>query len=295
MTPTSFNAEMAARFDEVADLLEVQGADWNRIRAYREAATTLRRLPESVADIYETGGVADLIAIPTIGRALALAVADVVETGTWRWLERLRGDITPEDVFTTVPGIGRVLAGRIHDELGIESLEELELAAHDGRLAQVEGFGSQRVRGVVDSLAGRLMRRRWVDVRKSTEAEPRPHDDLDVPFEDELLDVDREYRHRVAGRDVPKIAPRRFNPSGEAWLPVLHTQRGDRHYTVMYSNTARAHALGRSKDWVVIYKDGSRPGQWTVVTETRGRRTGERVVRGLTADRLRRQQAARAA
>ena len=49
------------------------------------------------------------------------------------------------------------------------------------------------------------------------------------------------------------IAPRRFNPTGESWLPVLHTSRGDWHVTALYSNTARAHELGRTRDWVVLY------------------------------------------
>ena len=78
------------------------------------------------------------------------------------------------------------------------------------------------------------------------------------------------------------IAPRRFNPKGEAWLPVLHAQRGDWHFTVLYSNTARAHELGRVRDWVVVYADG--PGhaerQYTVVTPQGGRWVGQRVVRG---------------
>jgi hypothetical protein len=55
-----------------------------------------------------------------------------------------------------------------------------------------------------------------------------------------------------------RIAPRRFNPSGEAWLPVLNTQRDARHYTALFSNTARAHQMGLTSDWVVLYYDGGR-------------------------------------
>jgi hypothetical protein len=97
-----------------------------------------------------------------------------------------------------------------------------------------------------------------------------------------LLDVDAEYRRRAAADDLPKIAPRRFNPSGEAWLPVLHTRRGPWHFSALFSNTARAHELGRTRDWVVIYfeKDDAVSGQRTVVTESRGPLAGLRVVRG---------------
>ena len=282
MPADPFNEEMAERFLEVAGLLEVQHADPNRVRAYRAGAHTLNRMSESVAAIYEEQGVGGLVALPTIGRALALAIADVIETGRWRWLDRLRGEVTPEDVLASLPGVGPVLADRVHSELGIESLEELEVAAHDGRLSHVEGFGEQRVQGVVDALAGRLMRRRWAEVRDGAPT-GEEHHSHDAPPAEELLDVDREYDEAVAHGLISKIAPRRFNPSGEAWLPVLHTARGERHYTVMYSNTARAHALDRVHDWVVIYRDGPHPQQWTVVTETRGPHMGERVVRGVTA------------
>jgi hypothetical protein len=68
-----------------------------------------------------------------------------------------------------------------------------------------------------------------------------------------LLDVDREYREKAGHDLLPRIAPRRFNPEGEAWLPVLHTDRGKGHFTALHSNTARAHELGRVRGWVVIY------------------------------------------
>ena len=97
----------------------------------------------------------------------------------------------------------------------------------------------------------------------------------------ELLDVDREYRRKAEAGGLARIAPRKFNPTGAAWLPVLHTQREGRHYTALFSNTARAHELGRTKDWVVIYfeHDGHED-QCTVVTEYSGPLAGKRVVRG---------------
>ncbi|HSL81755.1 MAG TPA: DNA-binding protein, partial [Thermoanaerobaculia bacterium] len=91
------------------------------------------------------------------------------------------------------------------------------------------------------------------------------------------------YRERSAAGELPTIAPRRFNPRGRAWLPILHATRGDRHYTALFSNTAQAHRLGRTHDWVVIYwdGDGGRDGQCTVVTDRGGGPLqGLRVVRG---------------
>ena len=65
---------------------------------------------------------------------------------------------------------------------------------------------------------------------------------------------------KAAAGSLRKIAPKRFNPKDETWLPVLHTRRGDWHFTVLYSNTQRAHELGKTHDWVVIYfHPGSEP------------------------------------
>jgi len=98
----------------------------------------------------------------------------------------------------------------------------------------------------------------------------------------ELLDIDGSYRRLAELDRLPRIAPRRFNPEGKAWLPILHTQRGDRHYTALFSNTARAHEMGATGDWVVVYRDDDADhGQWTVITAGLGRLKGRRIIRGL--------------
>jgi hypothetical protein len=97
-----------------------------------------------------------------------------------------------------------------------------------------------------------------------------------------LLDVDREYRQKADAGELRVIAPKRFNPSGEAWLPVFHAARGDWRLTALFSNTRKAHELGKTRDWVVIYfhLDSEPESQCTVVTETHGPLAGRRVVRG---------------
>jgi putative hydrolase len=114
---------------------------------------------------------------------------------------------------------------------------------------------------------------------------PRPHGIEEPPVE-LLLDVDEQYRQESAAGHLPRIAPQRFNPSAEAWLPILHTQRVGWHFTVLFSNTALAQELRRTRDWVVIYfhADSLPEGQGTVVTETRGSLEGNRVVRGREAE-----------
>ena len=103
----------------------------------------------------------------------------------------------------------------------------------------------------------------------------------------DLLAVDHEYRRQARAGRLPLIAPRQLNPSGRAWLPVLHTARKDRRYTALFSNTAAAHLRGRIGDWVVLYYGGNGPpGQVTIVTEWRGPLKGKRVVRGREAECL---------
>ena len=98
-----------------------------------------------------------------------------------------------------------------------------------------------------------------------------------------LLAVDRAYRDQAASGTLPTIAPKRFNPDGKSWLPILHAERDGWHFTALFSNTQRAHELGMTRDWVVIYfydDEHHVEGQRTVVTETRGEMAGQRIVRG---------------
>ena len=267
---TRLNDDIAGRLDEVARLLAAQGANRYRVRAYEHAADSLRRLPRPVSEILATQGIEGLRELPGIGERVARAIRDLLTGGRLAMLDRLRGDSDPVALLASVPGIGRIGADRLHHDLGIGTLEELEAAAHDGRLEQFAGYGRKRVAGIRDSLAHRLGRVR-----------PAPIPDDGAPSAAELLDVDREYREKADAGVLTLIAPRRFNPTHAAWLPVLHTSRGTRHYTALFSNTARAHRHGRTHDWVVIYwDDGQGERQCTVITAERGPLRGTRIVRG---------------
>lgn len=269
--PGSENRTLADRFDEIARLLDDQGANPFRVQAYRRAADTLRGLAEPVSVVLERTGLAGLDSLPGIGEALARMIADHVATGRLPLLDQLRGATDPVALLRTVPALGPRLAKRLHDELGIDSLEELELAAHDGRLERFDGFGPKRLAAIRESLAARLARAR----------RPRAPEQLDRPDVEELLAVDAEYRQGARAGTLRKITPRRFNPHRQAWLPVLHARREPWDYTALYSNTARAHELGKTRDWVVIYyQSDGRAGQCTVVTAGFGPLRDRRVVRG---------------
>ena len=269
------NTHVANLLDETARLLEEQRANPFRVQAYRNAADTVRGLRRGVDDILDAEGLAGLDRLPGIGQTLARVIDQIVTTGRFPMLERLHGTSSGVAQLASIPGIGATLAQRLRDEHGIGTLEQLEIAAHDGTLAAVAGFGEKRIAGIQDVLATRLGRR---SRRAAPNAEPSRREEPSVA---ELLDIDREYRAGADAGTLPRIAPRRFNPTHAKWLPILHATRGSTHYTALYSNTARAHERGTTHDWVVIYfEGGGLDGQRTVVTASSGALRGRRVVRG---------------
>jgi len=270
------NLEIADLLAEISTLLAHQGASQFRVRAYQAASEMLGGFPVSVREILEQDGLGGLISLPTIGHSIAHLIEQYVQGGRMGLLERLRGNETTERLFATLPSLGPELAHRIHDQLQIETLPELMAALADGRLQKVPGFGRKRLNAIRESLMVRL---RQPD-GSLPEAAFQEETAAFVPVS-ELLDVDEEYRRLATKGKLPKIAPRRFNPDSIAWLPVLHTHRGDRHYTALYSNTARAHQLNTIKDWVVIFRDDpDSQGRWTVITSQFGKLRGWRIVRG---------------
>lgn len=275
MADTSFNRMAAGELRACAELLKLQDANPFRVAAYVHAAETLEGLAVDARDILRREGAPGLQELPHIGAGLAAAVSELAHTGRLTRLERLRGAADPETVFRSVPGIGATLAATLHDTLHVDTLEALEVAAHDGRLEAVPGVGPRRTAAIRAGLAALLSRKGG-----------HPRSSRLTPSVGTLLAVDREYRTRASADGLPKIAPRRFNPAHAAWLPILHTDRDGWHFTALYSNTAKAHQLGRTRDWVVVYFHTAdhQEGQQTVVTETHGPLRGRRVVRGREAE-----------
>ncbi|MGW8318738.1 MAG: helix-hairpin-helix domain-containing protein [Candidatus Promineifilaceae bacterium] len=270
------NEAIAQLLERIADLLQAQDANTFRVRAYRNGAQTVRDTEQSLEQMVLSGDGQALAELPDIGQGLAATISEYVRTGHSNVLSRLEGEVSPACLFTKIPGIGPELAERIVDELDVQSLEQLEQAAHDGRLAKVEGFGPRRVRAVQVSLAGMLSTSAQRRQRQAFES-----DKPKQPAVSLLIEIDAEYRRRAETGELKTIAPKRFNPENEAWLPIMHVDREDWSFTALYSNTARAHELGKTHDWVVIYYEGDgQEGQCTVVTETHGPLQGKRVVRG---------------
>src|SRR4051812_12914414 len=139
MPPDPPNATIAALFDELADLYELDGAVVHRVVAYRNAAKSVREAPRSVAALAREGKVTDL---PGIGRTLEDKIMALLDTGTIPAAEKLRAKFPVGLVdMTRLPGLGPKRARKLFDELGIDSLEALEAAARAHRLRDVRGFG----------------------------------------------------------------------------------------------------------------------------------------------------------
>lgn len=268
------NHRIADLLREMAGLLKVQRANPFRSAAYSRAADTIIHLGAPLRELFDRDGREALQRVAGIGPGIASAIAEILVTGHWNQLDALRGSVEPVRLLQGVPGIGPELAKTLYATLHVETLEALEIAANDGRIESVPGVGPRRARMIRASLAEMLGRLR-PPARRSVNG-------LAEPVIATVLAVDHEYRTSAVAGKLRMIAPKRFNPTGEAWLPVLHCIREGWHFTALYSNTAQAHRLNRTRDWVVIYfYDADHvEGQCTVVTETHGELMGRRVVRG---------------
>lgn len=276
MSMEKINQTVIDQLLEIAELLELQQANPFRVSAFRKAANTIESLNVGIDKILQNKGTEGLTALPNIGKGIAAVIYEIVATGRTSRLQNLRGTLDPEKLFQTIPGIGPDLAKHIHDELQVETLEALEMAAYDGRLEKVSGLGIRRATAIRAALSQILGRKIHPKI-----AQPDSEPEIKV-----LLEVDREYRDKAKAGKLPTIAPKRFNPQQASWLPILHTTRGEYHFTALFSNTARAHQLHKTNDWVVLYfyDDHHHEYQHTVVTETHGALIGKRVVRGREAD-----------
>ncbi len=165
------NAEIAAIFDRIADLLSIQQDNPFRIRAYRNAARTVRGLAHSLSDMVQAGE--DLESLPGIGKDLAAKIREIVRTGSLRKLRELEQAVPPGLVeLLQVPGLGPKRLKVLRDALGIQSLADLEQAAARGLIRNLPGFGEKTEANLlreVRELARRVQRHPWADVEPLAE------------------------------------------------------------------------------------------------------------------------------
>ncbi|MBI3576315.1 MAG: DNA polymerase/3'-5' exonuclease PolX [Gammaproteobacteria bacterium] len=146
------NADIAAIFDEIADLLEIQGENPFRIRAYRNAARQLESMGVPAADMLAKGE--NLTELPGIGDDLAAKIREIVETGKCRALEKLHQQLPPTlTELLKIPGLGPKRVKTLYQQLKVNTLEQLKRAARDGRIHELPGFGDKTEAAIRDALA----------------------------------------------------------------------------------------------------------------------------------------------
>lgn len=135
------NLELAWILAEIGDLLELQGENPFKVRAYRRAARAIELLPEDIEAVWRRG---ELGRIEGIGKALEEKIDEWLSTGVMTYYEELRRQLPPGlRELTRVPGVGPKLAQRLYQELGIRNLDELEAACREQRLRHVKGLGAR--------------------------------------------------------------------------------------------------------------------------------------------------------
>src|SRR4051812_27697431 len=175
------NAAIAAAFDELGDLYELDGAVIHRVVAYRNAAKAVRDAPMSISGLTREGRVTTL---PGIGKTLEEKLRALLETGTIPAAEKLRAKFPPGLIdLTRLPGLGPKRARRLFDELGIDSLDALRTAAEGQKLRGVKGFGPKFeesvlaafASGVAEKAAPRLLLHRATELGDAIVDELRRH------------------------------------------------------------------------------------------------------------------------
>ena len=147
------NPLIASLFEELAALLEIQGANAFRVRAYRNAARTLESLSESAADIVATAG-RSLTELDGIGQDLADKIKMIVETGALPQLEELRAQVPAGVVqMLRISGLGPKKVATLFHELGLTTLVDLKAACESGRVAELKGFGKKTAQSILDGIA----------------------------------------------------------------------------------------------------------------------------------------------
>ena len=149
------NAAVAAIFDEIADILEIQGANPFRVIAYRNGSAAIRDLGTELDVLIGQG--TQLTDIPGIGEDLSKKIREILDTSRSEYLERLHQDF-PKGVteLLKIPGLGPRRVSMLYHQLHIHDLTALEAAAHEGRLRALPGFGAKTEQKILAAVQARL-------------------------------------------------------------------------------------------------------------------------------------------
>jgi len=166
------NEEIATIFEEMADLLEIEDANPFRIRAYRNAARTIRGLGQELAQLVSTGE--DLTRLPGIGKDLAAKITEILASGHAAALDKLRKEVPPGlETLLKIPGLGPKRVKLLYENLSVKTARQLETAARKGRLRTLPGFGEKTEQRILEALgAQRSAEKRFLRRTAEIYAEP---------------------------------------------------------------------------------------------------------------------------
>jgi len=198
------NADIAAVFEEIADLLEIENANPFRVRAYRNAARQLQGMGVPAADMLAKGE--DLTELPGIGDDLAAKIKEIVETGKCRFLEKLRKKTPPTITeLLKMPGLGPKRVRTLYHELDVQTLQQLARAARDGRIRALPGFGEKTERAILDAIEAHVTETRRFKLAVAAQyAEPLRKYLEKIPGVDQavLAGSYRRFRETVGDLDI---------------------------------------------------------------------------------------------
>jgi DNA polymerase (family X) len=204
------NAEVAERFELLADLLEIEGAASYRVLAYRRAAARIRETPSGVAEMALEGRAREL---PGVGKTIEEKIVQLVNDGEIHALRDRRERVPPELItFLRVPGLGPKTVRRIWQELGITTVDQLRQAATDQRLRSLQGLGPKTEENVLKALAReeppalpqRTLLGKALPAVRDLVAELREHADVD-----RISEAGSVRRRKETTRDIDLIATSR--------------------------------------------------------------------------------------
>jgi DNA polymerase (family 10) len=233
------NTDIARIFTRIADLLEIQGANPFRIRAYRAAARTVSDQPQSVAAMLKEGK--DLGELPGIGRDLAGKIEEIVETGTLAMLKELEKEIPGELAeLLSLSQLGPKKAAILHRELGVRNLQDLGEAAGSGKIRDLRGFSEKSEKKILE------------EIKRFTGAEKR----IKLAEAEQIVRPLVEYLERIEGvKDVVTAGSFRRRRETVGDLDILVTCESgpavmDRF--VAYEDVREVLARGETKSTVLL-------------------------------------------
>jgi DNA polymerase (family X) len=233
------NSDVAEIFSKVADLLDIEGANQFRVRAYRNAARTVSGLPHSITDMVRAGQ--DLSKLPGIGKDLSEKIKEIVETGTLEQLQEIEGRTSSDlSKLIKVEHLGPKRVKVLHEKLGISNLKELKEAARQGRIKGLAGFGEKMEQAIFQELQDTDSKAKRV---KLVEAEQYAHD-----LRDYLKD-------RIDIKDIVLAGSYRRKKETVGDLDILVTAQNGSHimdYFVGFEDVTKVVSKGKTRSTIVL-------------------------------------------